>query len=127
MLAKFTPLRAIVLGLISIAFAVAQLLPASAAVQQPPGSRIKMDVPDTFEVSKLFSGFVVPIAGMSIVIAELPTARYADIVKGFTDAALAKKGITKVNTEQTGAQGTNISTSSANRPIADVCSTSMFS
>ena len=73
MLAKFTPLRAIVLGFISIAFAAAQLLPAGAAVQQPPGSRIKMDVPDTFEVSKLFSGFVVPIAGMSIVIVELPT------------------------------------------------------
>ncbi|MGI9411463.1 MAG: hypothetical protein ACR2OV_15395 [Hyphomicrobiaceae bacterium] len=102
MLAKFSPLRAIVLGLISIAFAAGQLLPASAAVQQPPGSRIKMDVPDTFEVSKLFSGFVVPIAGMSIVIAELPTTRYADIVKGFTDAALANKGITKVKRSKLG-------------------------
>ena len=96
MLAKFSAFRALMLGLLSVAFAATQQSPASAAVQQPPGSRIKMDVPDTFEVSKLFAGFVVPVAGLSIVFAELPTTRYQEIAAGFTDDALAKKGITKV-------------------------------
>ena len=70
--------------------------PALAAMKQPPGSRIKMDVPDTFEVSKLFSGFLYPAAGVSIVIAELPTKSYDRVVAGFTDKALGKKGITDV-------------------------------
>ena len=73
---------------------------AVAVVQQPPGSRITMDVPDTFEVSKLFSGFIYPAAGVSIVIAELPTDRYDQVVAGFTDDALAQKGITAVKRSQ---------------------------
>ena len=73
---------------------------AVAAVKQPPGSRIKMDVPETFEVSKLFSGFIYPAAGVSIVIAELPTDRYDQVVAGFTDDALAKKGITGIKRSQ---------------------------
>lgn len=55
-----------------------------------------MDVPDSFEISKLFSGFLYPAAGVSIVIAELPTNSYDRVVAGFTDKALAKKGITGV-------------------------------
>ncbi|MGI9425438.1 MAG: hypothetical protein ACR2PA_19765 [Hyphomicrobiaceae bacterium] len=69
---------------------------ASAAVQQAPGSRVKMDLPKGFEVSDLFSGFIYPAAQSSVVIAELPTAKYDQIVAGFTDAALARKGINNV-------------------------------
>ena len=96
MLAQFIPLRSAVIGLLTMACLVVSPASAGASVQQPPGSRITMDVPDNFEVSKLFSGFIVPVAGMSMVIAELPTTRYDEIAAGFNDAALAKKGITKV-------------------------------
>ena len=66
---------------------------AAADMRQPPGSRVKMDVPGNFETSKLFSGFVLPVARTSIVIAELPTNRLDQLKAGLTDAALAKKGI----------------------------------
>ena len=96
MLISFAPIRLALTGLIAMTYLAAAQPAAQAAIQQPPGSRIKMDVPDTFEVSKLFSGFVVPVAGMSIVIAELPSARYDKIAAGLTDAALGKKGIKNV-------------------------------
>jgi len=61
-----------------------------------PGSRISIAVPDGFEISKLFSGFMHPNARASIVIAELPTTQYEQIVAGMSDEALAKKGIENV-------------------------------
>ncbi len=53
-------------------------------------------MPDGFEISKLFSGFMHPNARASIVIAELPTTQYDQIVAGMSDEALAKKGIENV-------------------------------
>lgn len=78
-----------------VAFAAAILLAtgASADVRQPPGSRVQMDVPANFETSKLFSGFVLPIARTSIVIAELPTNRLDQLKASLTDEALGEKGI----------------------------------
>lgn len=74
--------------------------PASADFQQPPGSRIQMAPPEGFEVSKLFSGFIHPVAGASIVIAELPPGQFDKIKAGFTDAALAEKGLANVARSQ---------------------------
>ena len=89
----------IYLGILLLA---ALLVPRTALAEmlQPPGSRVEMDVPKNFEISKLFSGFVFPNAGASFVIAELPTARLDAVKAGFTDEALAKKGITKIKRSQ---------------------------
>ena len=67
--------------------------PALAEAIKAPGSRIAIAVPAGFEVSKLFSGFLHPNARASIVIAELPTERFDEIMAGMTDEALAGKGI----------------------------------
>ena len=70
-----------------------------AAAKEPikaPGSRIAIALPDGFEISKLFSGFLHPNARASIIIAELPTSRYAEIIAGMTDEALAAKGISNI-------------------------------
>ncbi|MGI9524355.1 MAG: hypothetical protein ACR2PG_22215 [Hyphomicrobiaceae bacterium] len=73
---------------------------ASADVRQPPGSRVAMDVPEAFEISQLFTGFIKPSAGLSIVITELPRARYQQIVSSLEDGSLAKKGMTDITRGQ---------------------------
>jgi hypothetical protein len=83
------------LGLFGLALAFGAL-PAAAKAIKAPGSRISITVPDGFEISKLFSGFLHPNARASIVIAELPTTQYDQIVQGMSDEALAKKGIQEV-------------------------------
>ena len=88
-------------GLIAfLSFFVAVLLlspaPATAEAVKVPGSRVLIAVPAGFEVSRLFSGFLHPNARASIVIAELPTDRFDEIVAGMSDAALARKGIRDV-------------------------------
>ncbi len=87
-----SPLKFLVLAM-ALASSVLASTGALAELRQPPGSRVKMDVPANFETSKLFSGFVLPIASTSIVIAELPTTRLDQLKAGLTDEALAKKGI----------------------------------
>ncbi len=84
---------------IVIALCIAVFAPAGAFGdgRQAPGSRIVIDLPESFEVSKLFSGFVHPVAGVSVVLAELPGARYAQVAAGLTDAALGKKGFEKIS------------------------------
>jgi hypothetical protein len=72
---------------------LACVAPALAEAIKAPGSRISIAVPAGFELSKLFSGFLHPNARASIVIAELPTDRFDEIMAGMTDEALAGKGI----------------------------------
>ena len=72
---------------------LAGVAPTLAEAVKAPGSRIAIAVPAGFEVSKLFSGFLHPNARASIVIAELPTDRFDEIMAGMTDEALAGKGI----------------------------------
>lgn len=95
---RFT--RHVVRGLAVLAIAMMAGTAASAAVQQAPGSHIKMDVPPQFEASKLFSGFINPAERSSIVLAELPGEAYDRIIASFSDAALAKKGITDIKREK---------------------------
>lgn len=83
------------LGVLMLSFALSAG-PAFAKATKAPGSRISIAVPDGFEISKLFSGFMHPNARASIVIAELPTTQYDQIVAGMSDEALAKKGIGSV-------------------------------
>ena len=52
-----------------------------------------MDVPGNFETSKLFSGFVLPVARTSVIIADLRTNRLDQLKAGLSVAALARKGI----------------------------------
>lgn len=74
--------------------------PVLAEAVKPPGSRISIAVPDGFEISKLFSGFLHPNARASIVVAELPTTRYDEIIAGMSDEALARKGIRDVKRDK---------------------------
>jgi len=94
-IASHNPLNLIV-RLLAFAGVAVFAFATAAEVRQPPGSRVKMDVPAKFETSKLFSGFVLPIASTSIVVAELPTNRLDKLKAGLTDEALAKKGITDI-------------------------------
>ena len=59
----------------------------SAKTQAVPSTRITLDVPDGFEVSKQFGGFINPNSGASVVIVELPAPAFAD----FKSADFAKK------------------------------------
>ncbi len=86
-----TGLLACVLIIIAGAGSIAQAEP-----RQPPGSRIAMDLPKEFEFAKLFSGFVFPGAGISVVLTELAGAPYDKVVAGMTDAALAKRGFSNI-------------------------------
>ena len=76
-----------------IALSVIVVETVSAKVMQPQGSRVRMDVPENFEPSKLFSGFIYPNASTSIVIAELPVKNFDKLAASFTDEALAQKGV----------------------------------
>ena len=65
----------------------------AARVQQAPSSRVSIDLPDGYEPSRLFTGFVNEAVGVSLVIVELPEAAYEQLANGLTPEALATKGI----------------------------------
>ena len=69
---------------------------AMAKPQKAPGSRVSIEIPEYFEVSKLFNGFMNTYTGSTIIIVEVPGEAYSEMAAGFTVEALAKKGITKV-------------------------------
>ena len=68
---------------------------AAARVQQAPSSRIALDLPEGFEPSRLFAGFLAEAIGVSVVVVELPGAAYEQLASGLTPDALASKGIVK--------------------------------
>ena len=79
--------------------ALAALLSATPLAAKPmkaPGSRVAIELPHRYEVSKLFSGFILRAARISIVLFELPATAYEDLAKGLTQAGLATKGIKNV-------------------------------
>jgi len=74
----------------------------NAIALKAPGSRIDIDVPEHFEPSKLFTGFMNTLTGTSIIMIEVPVVAYEKMAKGFTTEALAKKGVTRVKKETLG-------------------------
>ncbi|MGE0765957.1 MAG: hypothetical protein AB7L90_05800 [Hyphomicrobiaceae bacterium] len=84
------------LGLIGPWFGGVGLGVAVARVQQAPASRVAIDLPEGYRPARLFSGFVNPSAGVSIVILEMPSAAYEQLASGLTPEALAAKGITNI-------------------------------
>ncbi len=94
-----------ILGLIAVIASIIGLVAgfsgaALAEVKQPPGSRISMDVPESFEISKQFSGFIMPAGGVSMVISELPGARLDRLKASMTDAAWRQRGVTNIKRQK---------------------------
>ncbi len=67
--------------------------PGQARVQQAPGSRVIIDLPEGYQPATQFSGFINEALGISIVIAEMPAEAYDQIAKGMTAEVLATRGI----------------------------------
>lgn len=65
----------------------------AARVQQAPSSRVTLDLPEGYQPSQQFSGFVNEGLGVSLVILELPGAAYEQVAQGMTAEALAAKGL----------------------------------
>lgn len=83
-------------GTVSLLLMTLAATQATARVQQAPSSRVAIDLPDGYQPSRLFTGFVNEAAGASLVIVELPEAAYEQLANGLTPEALATKGITDV-------------------------------
>lgn len=83
-------------GTVSLLLMTLAATQATARVQQAPSSRVAIDLPDGYQPSRLFTGFVNEAAGVSLVIVELPEAAYEQLANGLTPEALATKGITDV-------------------------------
>ncbi len=81
---------AILCGALAFAF------PASAKMQQVPASRITLDVPDGYSVSKQFPGFINETTGASVIAVEMPAAAFADFKKDDFAAKLAANGFANV-------------------------------
>ena len=83
--------------LLSLALLVPLLLAThshvAADIRQPPGTRVQLDVPAEYEISKLFTGLIHPIASLSVVVNELPGSRYEQIAARLSDDALKRKGL----------------------------------
>lgn len=67
--------------------------PATARVQQAPGSRVAIDLPDAYAPATQFSGFVNEALGVSLIIMEMPAQAYAQLAQGMTAEALATRGV----------------------------------
>lgn len=67
--------------------------PALAGLKQAPASRITLELPDGYEPSGLFSGFINEALGVSLVVVEMPEKAYEALAAGMTQEALAAKGI----------------------------------
>src|SRR5262245_17868816 len=81
---------------------------AQAEPMQAPKSRVVLDLPEGYQASDLFSGFVNEETGASFVIMELPAKAYGSLAKGFSAEALGKKGITEVESGQLERTGDHI-------------------
>ena len=86
-------------GFVVVIAALALLRPsleipfARAEIVQALHSRIAIDLPEGFQLSNRFSGFIDKARGVSIVVAEFPAPAYASFLQGFTSEALAAKSI----------------------------------
>jgi hypothetical protein len=73
-------------------------LPANAKVMQAPGSRVSIDLSDSFKSAAMFAGFIEILSSAAVVVRELPSEDYESVAAGFSAKALAKKGLTDVKT-----------------------------
>ncbi len=80
---------------LAISFALAAATVA-AAPRQAPGSRVSLELPDNFQTSKVFMGYIEFISSIAAVIQERPAAEHARIKGRLTAPILAKNGITDV-------------------------------
>jgi hypothetical protein len=83
--------RLILAGL--VLFGLAASHRASAEVMQAQNSRVAVDVPAGFEVSKQFAGFQNEALQASFVIIDMPEAAFDQIKAGITPQAMAAKGV----------------------------------
>jgi hypothetical protein len=90
-----TLMAACLIAVISI-FMSASATPATAERMQAAGSRVSIDLPDNFQSSPLFAGFMEIISSAAVIMLELPADDYDRVVAGFTAEALAKKSVTNV-------------------------------
>lgn len=93
-----TPLfrSSIAFALLGFAFALAvSATPASLAAKElkAPGSRVRIDLPNAYQVSNLFQGFIHPVADISIFVIETPATAYGVLAASLTPEKLAKKGL----------------------------------
>ena len=65
---------------------------------QAPGSRISIDLSDSFKSAAMFAGFIEILSSAAVVVRELPSEDYEGVAAGFSAKALAKKGLTNVKT-----------------------------
>jgi hypothetical protein len=66
---------------------------ANAEVMQPQNSRVAIDVPAGFVVSKQFAGFQNEALQASFVVIDMPDAAFDQIKAGITPEAMAAKGV----------------------------------
>jgi hypothetical protein len=80
----------------AVATVAAQATPAAAKVLKAPGSRVSIDLPLNYEVSKLYNGFIMPQTGLSIIVFEFPASSLEAMKARLTPDVLAAKGLTNV-------------------------------
>jgi hypothetical protein len=80
----------------SAAMIIANAPEARAKVMKAPGSRVAIDLPLSYEISKLYNGFIMPETRLSIIVFEFPTSDLDTIKAQLTPQALAAKGFTKL-------------------------------
>lgn len=66
---------------------------ATGEVMKAPGSRVAIDLPRNYEVSRLFHGFILRAASISVVLFEVPGGASPKLAEGLTPAALEGKRI----------------------------------
>lgn len=70
------------------------IAPVHAQIEFPGAGGVGLDAPPGMVLSTEFAGFEDRENGSSIVVVELPAEAYPQLVTGFTDAGLARRGIT---------------------------------
>lgn len=86
----------ITFALLGLAFALAVTSTSaglSAKELKAPGSRVRIDLPNAYQVSNLFQGFIHPVADISIILIETPAAAYDALAASLTPEKLAQKGL----------------------------------
>ena len=74
---------------------------AAADIRQAPNSRTALDIPERFQPSDRFSGFIDDQTGASFLIVEMPAVAYEEVKKlGDRADALAQKGVVDTRTAQ---------------------------